>query len=416
MKSYTNPRLSRSREETERRLKEARDRRVRPGSASPSTPLWRSLLRLFLLLLVVGTVIVAGGLAWGRLTLRPGVVGSGSTSFTLPTGNLEAQLLGLYVSVRGSDVNNPAGASDEPVPFTVRLGDTATTIGDRLRQVGLVRDAEMFRLYVRYQGLDGRLEAGEYTLRASMTLSEIVTALQHSRAAAFTVTVREGLRTEEVAELLAAAGVVNGAQFLTVVKSGRFDYPALKDRPAGAGLEGYLFPDTYEIAATATATQVVDLLLGTFEQRFSPAMRQQAADRRQTIFQVQTVASLVEREAQLASERPVIAGVYLNRLAKGMALEADSTVQYALGYDAKSRSWWKPLALDDLRKDVGPYSTYLSLGLPPGPICSPGLAATQAVLQPAKTDYLYYYAKGDGSHAFARTFEEHQDNMRKYGR
>lgn len=416
MSGYTNPRLNRSREENERRLRQARDQRARSAGGGASTPRWRTLLRLLVLLLVAGVVIVAGGFAWGRLTQRPGTSGSGSTAFTLPAGNLDAQLAGLYLDLRGSDVNSPAGASDQPVPFTVRLGDTATTIGDRLKQAGLVRDADLFRLYVRYQGLDGRLEAGEYTLRATMTLPEIVTALQHSRAAAYTITVREGLRSEEVAELLAAAGVVNGSEFLALIKSGRFDYPGLKDRPAGAGLEGYLFPDTYQIAATATVTQVVDLLVATFEQRFSPAMRQQAADRRQTIFQVLTVASLVEREAQLAAERPVVASVYLNRLANGMALEADSTVQYALGYDAKSKSWWKPLALDELRKDVGPYSTYLSRGLPPGPICSPGLAAIQAVLQPAKTDYLYYYAKGDGSHAFARTFEEHQENMRKYGR
>jgi UPF0755 protein len=131
---------------------------------------------------------------------------------------------------------------------------------------------------------------------------------------------------------------------------------------------------------------------------------------------VLTVASLVEREAQLASERPIIASVYLNRLAKNMALEADSTVQYAMGYDVKGKIWWRALTLDDLRRDVGAYSTYLNRGLPPGPICSPGLASIQAVLAPAKTDYLYYYAKGDGSHAFARTFEEHTQNMKTYGR
>jgi len=145
-------------------------------------------------------------------------------------------------------------------------------------------------------------------------------------------------------------------------------------------------------------------------------MRQQAAAQKLTIFQVVTIASLVEREARLPAERPLIASVYLNRLAKGMALEADSTVQYALGYDARNKTWWPTLTLEDLRKPVGPYSTYLNVGLPPGPICNPGLASLQAVLEPARTGYLYYFAKGDGSHAFAVTFEEHQENMRKYAK
>jgi UPF0755 protein len=247
-------------------------------------------------------------------------------------------------------------------------------------------------------------------------VAEIATLLQHAEAAASSVTVREGLRAEETAEVLAAGTRLAAADLLAVMRSGRFGYAALNDKPAASGLEGYLFPDTYEIAATATPTQVVDLLLKTFDQRFGPALRQQAAASKQTVFQALIVASLVEREAQLASERPIIASVYLNRVAKGMALEADSTVQYALGYDPKGKTWWRSLTLDDLRRDVGPYSTYLSRGLPPGPICSPGLDSIQAVLAPAKTEYLYYYAKGDGSHAFARTFEEHQQNMAKYGR
>ena len=221
---------------------------------------------------------------------------------------------------------------------------------------------------------------------------------------------------EEAAEVVSSTTRISASAFLTEVKTGRYAYPLLSDRPAGAGLEGFLFPDTYEIAATATPSQVVNLLLSTFDQRVTPAMRQQAAARQRTLFQVVTVASLVEREAQVAGERPVIASVYLNRISQNMALEADSTVQYALGYDAKSKTWWRTLELDDLRKPVGAYSTYLNRGLPPGPICSPGLASIRAVLEPATTDYLYYYAKGDGSHAFARTFEEHQENMRKYGR
>jgi UPF0755 protein len=381
------------------------------------------LLRLLVVLLALASLTACGWFVASRLspaspTAKPPVTPGGAPSAS-PNGSgggLEGQLLAIYLAMRGGDVNRPAGSDDTPVAFIVRPGDTTTVIGARLQTAGLVQDAELFRLYVRSQGADGRLEAGDYRLRATMSVAEIAALLQHAKAAASTVTLREGLRAEEAAEVLAAATGLPSTGLLAVMRTGRFDYAALKEKPAAASLEGYLFPDTYEIAATATPTQVVDLLLRTFDQRFSAAMRQQATARQQTIFQVLIVASLVEREAQLANERPIIASVYLNRLARSMALEADSTVQYALGYDTKGKTWWRILALDDLRRNVGPFSTYLNPGLPPGPICSPGLASIQAVLEPAKTDFLYYYAKGDGSHAFARTFEEHTQNMKTYGR
>jgi UPF0755 protein len=379
--------------------------------------------RLLVVVLVLASLSASGWFVASRLSpalpLAPPPLTPSASPIAAPNdaaGGIEAQLLAVYLALRGGDVNRPASADDTPVAFTVRPGDTTTVIGDRLQTAGLVRDAELFRLYVRSQGTDGRLEAGDYRLRATMSVAEIAALLEHAKAAANTVTLREGLRAEETAEVLAAGTGLPSADLLAVIRTGRFDYAFLKDKPAAASLEGYLFPDTYEIAATAAPTQVVDLLLSTFDQRFSAAMRQQAAAGQHTIYQALTVASLVEREAQLASERPIIASVYLNRLAKSMALEADSTVQYALGYDVKGKTWWRALTLEDLRRDVGAYSTYLNRGLPPGPICSPGLASIQAVLAPAKTDYLYYYAKGDGSHAFARTFEEHTRNMKTYGR
>ncbi|MEW6233293.1 MAG: endolytic transglycosylase MltG, partial [Chloroflexota bacterium] len=201
---------------------------------------------------------------------------------------------------------------------------------------------------------------------------------------------------------------------LRAVATGRYDYPFLRDRPAGSSLEGYLFPDTYHIAGRPSAEALVGMMLEGFGQRFTPAMRQQAAERKLTIHQAVTVASLVEREAQAASERPIIAAIYLKRWATGMPLEADATVQYAIGYRAETKLWWNPLQLGELRTVQSPYNTYLNPGLPPGPICSPGLASLQAVLQPAKTDFLYYYSKGDGTHAFARSFEEHLENQKKY--
>ena len=156
-------------------------------------------------------------------------------------------------------------------------------------------------------------------------------------------------------------------------------------------------------------------MLADFDERFTAEMRQATVEREMTIYQVVTLASIVEREAVVAEERPIIAGVFLNRLEKGMSLESCPTVQYALGYQEDAAQWWKtPVTLEEFDHVDSPYNTYLNPGLPPGPICNPGLASIQAVLEPVKSDYLYFLAKGDGSHAFAKTFEEHLQNQQKY--
>jgi UPF0755 protein len=166
---------------------------------------------------------------------------------------------------------------------------------------------------------------------------------------------------------------------------------------------------------------VIDYLLRAFGDNFTPEMRQQAQDKGLTIFQVVTLASIVEREAVLDEERPLIASVYLNRLEAGMALDADPTVQYAMGYNELQERWWPTIYFDELQVEnltqyEHPYNTYRYPGLPPGPICSPGLASLKAVLEPDNTDYLFFVAKGDGSHAFAKTLEEHNANVAKYQR
>ncbi|MDH4208981.1 MAG: endolytic transglycosylase MltG, partial [Anaerolineae bacterium] len=189
------------------------------------------------------------------------------------------------------------------------------------------------------------------------------------------------------------------------------------NRPEGASssLEGYLFPETYRIPADYDAAAVLDLLLITFGERFSPEMRQAAADKGLTVHEVVTLASIVEREAVLPEERPIIASVYLNRLAQGMYLQSDPTVQYALGYQEETDQWWKiPMSLEEDVQVDSPYNTYMYPGLPPGPLCSPGLASIEAVLEPAETPYFFFFSKFDGSHAFAETYEEHLRNQEQY--
>lgn len=374
----------------------------------------RSCLRIvaFLLALAVMVGSVAVGVWFVYSTLRAPAGSSSGPSLD----RLENLFLGVYLELRRGDVESPAGSDPRLVPFTVHPGETPADIGRHLQAQGLIRDAELFRLRVKQRGVGQRLEAGEYELQATMTLDEIINKLQRGRLRATTITIPEGWRLEQVAEYLSQQNIGSQQDFLRLARSSQFDsgFAWLRERPAGSTLEGYLFPDTYQIEATATISDVVLRLLQNFDRRVTPQMRQQAAASPYSLYEVLTIASLVEREAVKADERPIIASVYLNRLSKNMALEADSTVQYALGYQPEKNTWWRRLSVEQLRQVESPYNTYLRRGLPPGPICSPGLSSIQAVLQPAKTEYLYYYAKGDGSHAFAKTFEEHLENQQKY--
>jgi len=329
---------------------------------------------------------------------------------------LDDLLLRAYLAFHQEEISQPASDDPTPVVFIVEPGETAGDIALRLEQLGLINDAELFRLLARYHKADSRLEAGRYELRANMTMGEIIEALQHGRLEEIEVTIPEGWRAEQIAEMLEEVGV-DGEEFLALVREGSFDYEFLRDRPPGATLEGFLFPDTYYLPVQPIALDIIERMLANFDQRFTAEMRQMAAEQEMTIYQVVTLASIVEREAVVAEERPIIAGVFLNRLAKGMTLDADPTVQYALGYQEDTGQWWKrPLALEEIERVGSPYNTYLHRGLPPGPICNPGLASIQAVLEPAETDYLYFVAKGDGSHVFARTLEEHNRNRAKYQR
>ncbi|HHY54975.1 MAG TPA: endolytic transglycosylase MltG [Chloroflexi bacterium] len=337
--------------------------------------------------------------------------------------------LDVYLRTNAAEIDKPASVDDRSVRFEVAPGTPARTIGQKLEQAGLIRDATLFEAFVRVNGLDSRLAAGTFTLAPSMTLREVVETLTQAQAAAIKITLPEGWRVEQAAEYLSRAdllGPVEGARYrdqavagdLTGLEPGR--YPFLQERPAGATLEGYLFPDTYLIPAAApTAIDVLTRQLDTFAQRVPPLYRdaQAAGATQMSLHEVITLASIVEREAVVPEERPAIAGVYLNRLAAGMKLDADPTVQYAMGYQPATGQWWKtPVFLEEYGGVDSLYNTYLYPGLPPGPIAAPGLSSIRAVLYPEQHDYLYFVAIPDGSgrHVFATTFAEHEENVRRY--
>jgi UPF0755 protein len=206
-------------------------------------------------------------------------------------------------------------------------------------------------------------------------------------------------------------------QFLKLVREGKFDYAFLKDRPKTApqGLEGFLFPETYNVPLDISNEFMITLMLDTFNSRVTDAMRQKAAAAKITLYEAVTLAAIVEREAVAANERAIIASVFWNRVKKKMLLQSDSTAQYALGYQPATKQWWKsPVTIEELVAVKSPYNTYLNPGLPPGPICNPSLASIVGAIEPAQTDYLFFYSKGDGTHVFAKTYEEHLQNQQKY--
>jgi len=331
---------------------------------------------------------------------------------------VERSLLGLYIQFRQEDVKAPADPQNASlIAFNIQSGETAATIAPRLERYGLIRDATLFRYLLRYRGVDTRLEAGDYYLRPNMTMDEIIEELQHGRAQTVTVTVPEGWRAELIAELLEERGLVSAEEFMRLVNTGgAMNYAFLRDRPPGSSLslEGYLFPDTYELPKNVDAHLVVEIMLSNFDAKVTPEMRALVAAQGKTLHEVITLASIVEREAVIAEERPIIASVYLNRLAAGMYLQADPTVQYAKGKDPQTGKWWGHMLQEEAQTTLSPYNTFLHPGLPPGPICNPGLASIKAVINPAQTNYLFFFSKGDGSHAFAATYEEHLRNQKKY--
>ena len=384
----------------------------------------RMMRRIFAALIASAAFAIVLGMFWVIYnTLAPapedGNLLVKSKSFPTPV-SVEDTLLGMRLQQRQSELSAPAGTDATQVAFSVLPGELPRDIATRLQTQGLVKDADLFVDLVKYMHVGEKLQAGDFLLRRTMTMYELVESLQHGRAKTITVTIRPGWRAEEIADYLATLGLANYSkdQFLKAVQTGKFDYAFLRDRPKGAptSIEGFLFPETYNVPFDTSADALITLMLNTFNQRLADAMRQKAAAAKITLYEAVTLASIIEREAVVANERPIIASVYLNRVKKKMFLQSDPTAQYALGYQAAAKQWWKiPVTVDELASAKSPYNTYLNPGLPPGPICEPSLASLIAALEPAQTDYLFFYSKGDGSHAFAKTYEEHLANQTKYG-
>jgi UPF0755 protein len=277
-------------------------------------------------------------------------------------------------------------------------GMTVPEIGLRLHQAGLIRSPQLLRVFARLNGTGRRLMAGPHPFHGHMTTWQVLAELEKPREKLVDITLREGLRMTQVATLLANALGLNENSLLELMQDTVF----CKSLGVGASnVEGYLFPETYKVSAATTEKAILTTLVAHFWNAFGEGFRKRAQQIGMSIHEVVVLASIVEGEAQLDDERGTIAGVYHNRLKSNMRLQADPTVQYALPGGPR-RLFYKDYHYDS------PYNTYRHKGLPPGPISSPGMASIEAVLYPADVDYIYFVARGDGSHVFSRTSKEHE--------
>jgi len=317
----------------------------------------------------------------------------------------------VWVLVAGS---RPVSTDRSPVRVLVTRGASAREIARVLSDQGLIRSPFVFLFTCRISGNTGTLKPGVYELNRAMSVPAIIRTLVRGESLESWITIPEGYTARQIADVLEERRIVQSEVFLRVALTRGSEFPRYPFIYGGS-LEGYLFPDTYLIARDAGPAGVIEKMLDAFERKVVDAYREQieqAAVRRfgldreafaEGLHKLLTVASMVEREARIAKDRPLIAAVIYNRLKRNMKLEVDATVTYSPGDSRgnKDRVYYR-----DLNND-SPYNTYRRAGLPPGPICNPGLAAIKAALEPAHVDYLYYVARPDGSHVFSRTLAEH---------
>ena len=301
---------------------------------------------------------------------------------------------------------SPTGNSEK---ITITPGTTAAQLAEELQERHLIRSAWVFRYLVRAQQTEFKIYVGDYLLNPAMSPDEMIKRLNSSVALVTNrVTIPEGYTTEQIIDLLVQKGIGSKAEFTKVVTEDGFTYPFLKDAPKGIHrLEGYLFPNTYDISVKTTPHAVIDLLLQQFAKELTPEVQKQLDTIKLSVPQWVTLGSLVEKEAGKASDRPLIASVFMDRLKIGQPLQSCATIQFLLG-TPKEKLYDKDLQIPS------PYNTYLHSGLPPGPIANPGHASLQAVLHPTQTDFLYFVAKKDGFHAFSKTYAEHLKNVKLY--
>ncbi|HEX6548469.1 MAG TPA: endolytic transglycosylase MltG [Candidatus Dormibacteraeota bacterium] len=312
-------------------------------------------------------------------------------------------------------VYTPVSSKSQPVPFTVAQGEGTVEIGDDLFSKGLIRNRDVWNIYLKISGRRGDIQAGDFVLNKNMNMADIAQALQHGTVDQVVVRIPEGYPIKFVGQQLEQQKFGTAADYTKTEQDSawRQQFGFLSGVPAGRDLEGYLFPDTYSLNKGATDQDLVRAQLQQFDKTFAPDWRQAIAQDtparpKQTLDQIVILASMVEREVNTDADRPKVCEVYYNRLTSGERLDVDATILYAEG------RLKGPITQDDLNIN-SPYNTRKYAGLPPGPISNPGAAALKACVFPDKNDYLFYFTDKNGVTHFEKTIDQFNADQQKYG-
>ncbi len=293
--------------------------------------------------------------------------------------------------------------SQEEKIFVITPGMAVVDIAQNLKKEDLIKNPIAFRFLVSRMGIGKNIQAGDFRLLPSMSSREIASELTHG-AIDIWVTIPEGLRKEEQAELF--------EEKLNFASNDVYQFN--KDEYIKNAQEGYMFPDTYLIPKDASAGDIVELLRNTFNSKVDSSVFSNGRKNNLTENQLITVASIIEREARREDEKPIISGIIMNRLRSGIALQIDATVQYAKGYDDVNQTWWSQITTADYQSVKSTYNTYRNPNLPPAPISNPGLESINAAASPQETAYYYYLHDADGNIHYAKTIDEHDQNIQDY--
>ncbi|HZD61007.1 MAG TPA: endolytic transglycosylase MltG [Anaerolineae bacterium] len=317
------------------------------------------------------------------------------------------------VFVAWSGYTNKDDIPQQPVSVHIDEGMTASQIADLLEDKKVIKSAFVFRMAVKKEGVGADFKPGDYELKTGMDYDAVIKVLVKGPPIKYVdITIPEGWTAKQIAARVESSIGISKDDYLQVVREGRLlvEYPFLKNNGAPTrDLEGYLCPETYKVEKDVTAEEFVNTQLAQFQEKTGNLNWQVAQARGRTPYEILIIASMIERETMVADERPIVSAVIYNRLAKGMPLQIDATVQYALP------QWKDRLTYEDLKID-SPYNTYKYKGLPPGPICNPSASSVEAALNPTDDDYLYYVLAGDnsGRHVFSKTYNEHINAKNQY--
>ena len=302
--------------------------------------------------------------------------------------------------------NTPAGTSKLEQIVEIKPGMTLRQVSNYLADKKLLDEPSAFVLYTYLQGKQNRIKTGEYQFSPSVPPWKILESLTNGTGILYTVTIPEGYRITEIAELLEKKGLVSKEEFIAETRNK--ELLEAFNISSSNSLEGYLYPETYKFSKSVGARKIVKILVDTFKQRVQkPELMQQAKAGKLSFHEIVTLASLIEKETGLGTERKLISSVFHNRLVKKMRLQTDPTVIYAMvNFDGNIRK--KDLSIDS------PYNTYKYFGLPPGPIASPGLDSIRAAMDPDHSDYLYFVSRKNGSHQFSTNYKDHTRAVQKY--